>query len=145
MGTGWTSRARPMYPRELCTPKVRLLPFDVVSSQRPLIADVEHAAADHRMRPAWKTLILNAESAFLFVPCGARFREANDVVFALDVQIAVRVHQRAFAHAAVAPHHFAGGELEAGQDRVVEPVEVPVHQDDAAVMVLHVAGEGDLL
>ena len=50
----------------------------------------------------------------------------------------VGVGHRALADAAVAPHLLAGRELQAGQDRVVEAVEIAVDQHDAAVMVLHV-------
>ena len=56
----------------------------------------------------------------------------------------VREGQRAFADASIPPHHAAGGEVEAGEDRVVEPVEIAVDEYHATVVVLHIPGEVDL-
>src|SRR5580692_3161385 len=93
---------------------------DIVRGQRALVADVQPPAAHDRVRPARKTLIGDPEAPFLLVASGAGLGQPNHIVFTLDVQVAVGVGERAFPDAPIPPHHLAGRELEAGQDRVVE-------------------------
>src|SRR5213078_3302959 len=74
-----------------------------------------------------------------------RLRQSHYVVFTEQIEIAVRVGDRALADAAVAPEQLPCLKVESRQDGVVEPVDGAVHEDDAAMMVLHVSREIDLL
>src|SRR6266508_6822705 len=118
---------------------------DVVRGERGLIADVEYAPADDRVRPARKTLIWDPEPASLLIAGRHGRSEAHHVVFTQNIEIAVRIRQRALPHAAVAPLQPARPEFQAREDRVVEAVQVAVDEDDTAMMVLHFACEIDLL
>src|SRR5881396_69560 len=104
-----------------------LLRADVVRRQRGLIADVQAAIADDWMRPARQPLIGDPKPTLFLVARGTGLRESDDVVFALYIKVAVGERERAFADAAVAPHHLAGRKFQACEDRVVEAVQVPVH------------------
>src|SRR2546427_12989620 len=97
------------------------------------------------MRPARKSLIGDAKPTLFLVASRTGLGQSDDVVLALYIKVAVGERERAFADAAVAPHHLAGREFQAREDRVVEAVEVPVHQHDAAMMILHLPGEIDFL
>ncbi len=39
------------------------------------------------------------------------------------------------------PHHLARRKVEAGENRIVEAVKIAVGEQDAAVMIVHAAGE----
>src|SRR5207244_1285773 len=110
-----------------------------------LISDVQPSAADDGMRPAREAVVGELETPLLLVSRRRRFGEPEDVVFALQIQMAVRVDERPLANAAIAPHHLSGPELEARQNGIVEAVEIAVHEHDAAVVVLHLAREVNLL
>ncbi len=59
--------------------------------------------------------------------------------------MSIGVGHRALADAAIPPHHLPGVEVERREDRVIGPVHRAVHEHDAAVVVLHLAREVDLL
>src|SRR5215813_3268414 len=117
----------------------------VINSQRSLVAEVEPSTDHDRISPAWPSLVGNRESSLFDVGVRIGFGQPDDVVFTEQVEHSVSVSQRAFAHAASGPHLLARGEFDAGQDGVGETVKIAVHQDHAAVMVLHVLGEVYLL
>src|SRR5262245_51891814 len=115
--------------------------LDVVGEQSVLIADVQPAVAHNWMRPARVALVGNAETSLLTVAGRRGFGEPDNVVLALNIKMPVCERHRSLADAAIPPHHLAGREVEAYQDRIVEPVEVAVHENDPAVVILHVVGE----
>src|SRR5687767_9852733 len=96
--------------------------LDVVHEQRVLIANVQASITNRRMRPARQALIGNAKTSFLAVARRRRLRQPEDIALALNVKMAIGEGHRTFADTAIPPHHLARRELEAGQDRIVEPV-----------------------
>jgi len=59
--------------------------FQVVAGEDALVADVEHAAAHHRMGPAGISLIGDPESPLLAIGFRRRLGKADSVVFAQQV------------------------------------------------------------
>src|SRR6185369_12548706 len=114
-----------------------LFGLDVVAGEYALIANVEFSAADHRVCPAWPSLIGDLEAAFLFVTFRRSVRETHYIIFAQQVKFAVGISQRAFADASVSPHRLARRKLDAAQDRVVEPIQITVQQENSPMMVHH--------
>src|SRR5262245_50402133 len=85
----------------------RRRPFDVVHDERVLVTHVQPAIRDDRMRPAWKALVGDVEAP-LFAIAGRRgFRQPDDIVLALDVEVAVGERHGSLADAAIAPHDLA--------------------------------------
>src|SRR5881397_158659 len=93
-----------------------LLRTDVVRRKRGLVADVQAAIADDWMRPARKSLIGDAKPTLFLVASRTGLGQSDDVVFALYIKVAVGERERAFADAAVAPHHLAGRKFQAREN-----------------------------
>jgi hypothetical protein len=118
----------------------------VVAEQQALVAQVQLAVGDDRVRPGRGAAALRlVEVAAFDVLVGVRFHQDHRAALVAVVQPSVRRRDRALARPVGGPLHLAGLELNAGQPAAVVAVHVPPHEDHAAVVVLHVAGEIDLL
>src|SRR5262249_49560603 len=85
----------------------KLFRADVVRRQCSLIPDEQPPTGDHGMCPAGQPLVFDTEPALLVIPGRCRLDEPHYIVFTQDVEIAVRVRDRALADTAVAPHPLA--------------------------------------
>src|ERR1043166_4529304 len=111
----------------------------VVAEEHVLVAEVEPAIRDDRMRPAVLRAALGlVEAAAFLVSVRRGFDERDGALLALAaaVEMPVGVTDRAFADSLVAPLDVAALELLADPSLAVrEAVEVIAEEDHAAVVV----------
>src|SRR5438876_783972 len=128
----------PSVPAASDTP---LLLLNVITKQNVLIAQVQFAVGDDGMLPGGGTLAVGlVESVANHTLLGIGFQQDHGVLFLTIVQPIVGVGDGAFAGVIGGPHELARLEFDAGQVVAIGAVQVVVHQDHAAVMVLHVLG-----
>src|SRR5689334_14849805 len=97
------------------------------------------------MRPRRQVALLYTEASLLVVTSRRRFDQAHHTVLAKTVEIPVRVNERSFADAAVAPGNLTRVELHRSQNGTREAIQVIADKHGAAVMVAHLFGEVELL
>src|SRR5262249_12935841 len=130
------------------TEQQKLLVLDVVAEQKPLIADVQAAVRDNRMRPRWKVTAVGLLQAAAFDELlAAGLDQDKRPLFASQVQATVCHGQRALGGLTTAPEDFAGLIVQTGQESAfvaaVRAIESAVPHDHAAVVVLH--GDREIL
>src|SRR4030095_4028555 len=132
-----------------------LLRFHIVAKQRVLVANVEFAIRNDRMRPSWfiRAFGLIEPDAFqVFLAAG--FNQHNWAVLGAVIDPAIRERNGSFGDAALVairlvPEDGARLEVETGQITAaiaaVCSKQRPVVEDHAAMVILHGFGEPQFL
>src|SRR5690606_19683305 len=97
-----------------------LAPLHVVRVDRVLIAQVQPAVRDDRVRPRRQRAARDLETPLLAIPLGRGLSEPDDAVLAEQIQVAVGMDERALADAAMLPQLGAVLEAQRRQDRARE-------------------------
>src|SRR5712692_141175 len=122
----------------------RLL-VDVIAHEHVLIAQVQFAARDDRMRPALALDAGQLERALQAILFGAGLDQSHDAVLVAEIEMAIGVHYRGRALARTAartPGRLAGLHLHTEREPLVVAVAavyVVPHPDHAAMVILHLA------
>src|SRR5580765_5745908 len=125
-----------------CHANAGLLRPHVVTKQHVLVADIELAFENDRVRPAFAEFAGEAEGTFEFVALRRGFDERHRGVLVTEIEMAVGVHNRRRPGtwaALLAPDDFAGEELDAGRKTVVMAVahvNVVAEKNHAPVVIL---------
>src|SRR5215813_9283702 len=112
--------------------------FYVVAGEGALIPDVEFSCAHHGMSPARPALVGNFEPAGFVISRWSRIRQADNIVFAQQVEPAISISNSSLPDAAVPPDRLAGRKFHAGKYCIVETVQVSIDQHHSPVVVHHV-------
>ena len=98
------------------------------------------------MAPRRESALLGQRKPPVLAVAGrVRLGQADHAVFAVQIKPVVRENHRPFPHAAIAPRHHAGIELQRREDAAGKAVEVIADQHRRGVMVAHLARKVDLV
>src|SRR5258708_21181676 len=120
--------------------------LDVVAQEHVLVAQVKLPVGDHRVGPGRELRpVRRLEAAGFDILFGIRLDEEDRALpaFVAGIEPSLLVADRSLPGLAGLPLHGPRLELQARQLSLVRPVKMTVHQDHAAVMVLHFLCEID--